>query len=378
VAPDGTIYITPVSNFYVSTDGGKSFTDRGTDKTTGHGDGDIAVDDRGCVHWMGLGGGIPWQVSCDQGKTFSKAVDVSDGTGSDREWIDAVGSQIVGSWRDSAGYVSITSQDYGQTWGPKVKVSASSFLGGPVIHDPTMPTRLWLPAVESNRVDLYRSDDAGASWKASPVMELPNGAADLLQSTQIFPVVAADASGHLYVVVSTKQVTNENVDPTLTPKQASIYGIYLTQSNDLGATWSEPRLLSTPQKDGVMPFITAGATGRIAVVWYENVVGLPDDVLPDEWNVKMMEGIGMENGTGQTTTVQLNGAPNHIGGLCSNGLACVAGGDRCLLDYFEVALNPQGQPVVTWSSCALGTGVGVAVQGTTIYYGGIATGTPLK
>src|SRR5690349_21623256 len=44
VARDGTVYITPVSNFYVSTDGGKSFTDRGTDKTTGHGDGDIAVD----------------------------------------------------------------------------------------------------------------------------------------------------------------------------------------------------------------------------------------------------------------------------------------------------------------------------------------------
>jgi hypothetical protein len=127
-----------------------------------------------------------------------------------------------------------------------------------------------------------------------------------------------------------------------------------------------------------MPFIAAGASGRIAVVWYENVVGLPDDVLPDEWNVKLYEGLDQLNATGPAKVVQLNGQPNHIGGLCSNGLACAAGGDRCLLDYFEVALTPAGQPIVTWANCSGGTGVGVAAKATEAYFGGIKDGTPLQ
>ncbi len=377
VDANGTIYITPVSNFYVSTDGGKSFTDRGTTKTVGHGDGDIAIDERGCVHWLGLSPGIPYQVSCDQGKTFSDAVDISNGTGSDREWIDAAGAQIAASWRDGAGYVSRVSQDHGAHWGPKVLISSSSFLGGPIIHDPRQPSRLWIPGTDGPTVDLYRSDDAGGHWNKTPAMPLPNGPADVLQPTQIFPVVAQDDAGNLYMVVSTKQPVS--ILPTTTvPKQASLYGIYLAVSTDLGKTWSDPRLLSTPMKDGVMPFITAGAKGRIAIVWYENTIGLPDDVLPDLWNVKMFVGIGQDTGAGKSQVVQLNGQPNHIGGLCSNGLICVAGGDRCLLDYFEVALNPAGYPVVTWSNCSAGTGAGVAAVATTVYYGGIANGTPLR
>ncbi len=47
-----------------------------------------------------------------------------------------------------------------------------------------------------------------------------------------------------------------------------------------------------------------------------------------------------------------------------------------MLDFFEVAIDANGQPRVAWMYTAGGTAVGVAAQGPTTYFGG-ADGTPL-
>src|SRR5690242_11961919 len=57
IAPDGTIYVTPIDHLYRSADGGKTFNDLGTGRTSGHGDGDIAIDSTGRLHWLGLSTG---------------------------------------------------------------------------------------------------------------------------------------------------------------------------------------------------------------------------------------------------------------------------------------------------------------------------------
>ncbi|MEA3143396.1 MAG: hypothetical protein QOG31_720, partial [Thermoplasmata archaeon] len=166
--------------------------------------------------------------------------------------------------------------------------------------------------------------------------------------------------------------------PTSVPKPAARLGVFLTASGDLGQTWTRPVLISDPAHAAIMPFVVAGASGRAAVAWYENTAGLPNDALPDLWNVKLWESITANQPQPVGVTVQLNGLPNHVGSVCTSGTGCVAGGDRSLLDFFEVALTPAGHPVVAWASSAGGTAVGVAAQGTDIYFGGVKDGTPLR
>lgn len=221
---------------------------------------------------------------------------------------------------------------------------------------------------------LARSYDDGKTWELKPVFEPPQSVAVGLIgfATSIFPVVAADQNGTLYVVFSVDQ----QFLPATTPKPAARFGVYMMVSHDQGDTWSEPLLLSDPDHVALMPFIAAGAAGRVAVTWYENTYGLPSDFLSDLWNVKMWESITADQAAPTGLTVQLNGEPNHIGAVCTAGTGCLAG-DRSMLDFFEVVISPDGQPKATWAYTVLGTGIGVAVVGPDIYAGGVADGTPL-
>ncbi|MFO1535331.1 MAG: hypothetical protein ABR586_06665 [Thermoplasmatota archaeon] len=418
VAADGTIYITPIDHLYRSADGGKTFQALGRPgcnaptfgvapcpagqedtiaTTDGHGDGDLAIDATGRLHWLGLfgKGAIPYQNSDDGGKTFTKSVDLSaktpaknDGTGADREWIDAHGTTLYASWRDSSkgGIVaSRTSFDGGFTWG-NISKMADDAVGGPIVHGPrpgqvfeAMTTFAADPVPSEGTgasIQLARSFDNGTTWDLKTVIVPTQSVQAGLVGfpTSIFPVAAVDDAGRVYVVFSADQ----RLLPQAVPKPASRLGVFLTSSGDLGQTWTRPVLLSDPARAAVMPFIAAGAEGRAAVVWYENTAGLPNDALPDLWNVKLWESVTAGQAQPQGVTVQLNGLPNHIGSVCTSGTGCIAGGDRSLLDFFEVAISPSGQPVATWSYSVAGTAVGLAAQGTDTYFGGLKDGTPLR
>jgi hypothetical protein len=386
VAPDGTIYVTPIDHVYRSTDGAQTFEDLGTQGTVGHGDGSIAVDGTGRLHWLGLFGPnapIPYQSSDDQGKTFTKAVDLSEGGGSDREWIDATpDGHVYAAWRDSIGYAFQSSSDGGGHWLPKkVKVSGDA-LGGPIIHDPVRTGTLYIPlalfggvvagGVSQASLDLARSEDGGKTWELLPVADSRGSPVDVF-ATSIFPVVAADQNGTLYLVVSMKQDTL----PGAVPKTASQQGVFLFVSKDQGKTWSDALLVSPPLKNAVMPWIAAGAAGRIVITYYQGTASVPSEVLPDVWDVMMEESIDADAATPTFQATKLTDAPNHIGSVCTNGILCIAGGDRSLSDFFSVAIQPNGQPVATWSYSVAGTGVGIAAQGTDIYARAVQSGTRL-
>jgi hypothetical protein len=387
VAPDGTIYVIPIDHIYRSRDGGSTWQDLGTQKTQGHGDGDLAIDATGRLHWLGLfapDAPIPYQQSDDQGERFTRPLDLSNGTGADREWLDArPDGTLYASWRDSddGGIIATrTSRDAGATWGPRVTM-ADDAVGGPIVHGPrpgevyeAYTTFASSPAGGGSAIWIARSSDHGASWDSVRVAEPAQsvGVGLIGFPTSIFPVVAVDANGTLYLVFSADQ----RVVPQAVPKPAARFGVFLTVSHDRGSTWSAPRLLSDPGHAAVMPFIAAGAPGRIAVAWYENVAGLPHETLPDLWHVKLHESVAADRPDPDGVTVQLTTEPNHIGPVCTSGTGCLAG-DRSLLDFFEVAITPAGQPVVAWASSVGGTGFGVAVQGTDTWFGTVE-GTPLR
>lgn len=398
VGPDGTIYAAdPSIGIWRSTDNGASFSKARATGITGGGDGDIVIDAQGCIHWLGLFGTaangdaapIPYQRSCDGGESFTDALDLSNGTGSDREWIgQSDGGVLYASWRgsnESRSVISVTTSfDGGMTWTPLVDM-ADDAVGGPIVGGAieghvfeAMTTFAASPVpLESERAGIFlaRSFDHAHTWDVVPVLTPAQSAQVGLIGfpTSIFPVVDADDAGNLYLVFAVDQRSL----PTVVPKPAARFSVYLMTSEDLGESWSAPRLLSDPSKVALMPWVAAGADGRIAVTWYENIAGLPADVLPDAWNVKLWESIAARDPAGASHTLQLNDLPNHIGAVCTSGTGCLAG-DRSLLDFFEVALKQDGNPVAVWTYSVAGTGVGIAAQGADLYVGGVATGTPLR
>ena len=397
VGPDGTVYVSdPSIGIWRSDDGGRTFTKAAARGITGGGDGDIVIDAAGCIHWLGLfgqdGSGdaapIPYHRSCDSGATFTDGVDLSDGSGSDREWIGiSRHGPIYASWRggnDTRSVISVTTSfDGGATWSGLVDM-ADDAVGGPIVAGPVagqvfeaMTTFSDIPGMGEQQaaVELARSFDHGRTWDLVPVITPAQSAQVGLIGfpTSIFPVAAVDDAQNLYVVFAADQ----RALPQVTPKPTARFSVYLMVSQDLGQTWGEPRLLSDPDKAALMPWAAAGADGRLAVTWYENTYGLPPDFLPDLWNVKLWQTVDATNPEGSSVTIQLNDQPNHIGAVCTAGTGCLAG-DRSLLDFFEVALTADGLPVAVWSYSVAGTGVGLAAQGVDRYVGGVASGTRLR
>jgi hypothetical protein len=386
VAPDGTFYASNPCTIWRSDDDGKSWKETAHRGQDGCGDGDIAVDGKGNLYWLGLfgkAGPVPFEVSTDKGESFGAGFDVSEKTGADREWIDATpDGRIFTTWRGND-LEFRSSIDGGATWLKKSKVGPDGD-EGPVSHD-AATGELYIPVVDSastvgltpSTVRVHTSTDGGATWANNHVTTMP-------RSTPVepngyasdFPVVAVDDNGTAYLVWSgDASAYAEGVTP---PEELAIYGIYLATSVDHGAHWSEPRLVSDPAHGARFPWVVAGLPGRVAITWYESVRRNPGETVPDEWNVKLWESVTADKTAPQSVTVTLTPTPNHVGSLCTSGTGCVAGGDRSLLDYFEMAIAPDGQPIVVWSASVLGTGVGKAVQGTDVIFGGIATGTPLR
>jgi len=402
VAPDGTLYASNPCAVWRSDDGGKAWKETAHKGQSGCGDGDIAVGSDGRVFWLGLfdrTAAVPFEVSTDRGESFSAPYDVSapdghkGGTGADREWIDVVPGaagghdRIATTWRggdgNGAGFLeSRVSLDGGLSWQAKAKVGDDGD-EGPIAHDPATG-QLYIAVVDSQEtagttkptVRVHTSTDLGATWSKSTVTTMgrsspvePNGYAS------DFPTMAVDGNGTVYLAYSSDaSAYAEGVTP---PEEAAIYGIYLAVSHDHGATWSTPLLISDPQHDARFPWIVAGKAGRVAVTWYESAHRIPGEALPDQWDVRLWESVTADRKEPAAVTVKLTPTPNHVGSVCTSGTGCAAA-DRSLLDYFEMAIGPDGQPIVVWASSTLGTGLGVAVQTTSVVFGGVTGGPPLR
>src|SRR5206468_1295439 len=107
-----------------------------------------------------------------------------------------------------------------------------------------------------------------------------------------------------------------------------------------GATWSPPIPLTQEKNDSaVMPWMVAGDAGRVDIVYYKANSGLNSNVgfdangNPMVWNVYFGQSLNALNTGKSFNSVQISDHPNHLGGICTAGLAC--SGDRDLLDFFR-------------------------------------------
>jgi len=148
----------------------------------------------------------------------------------------------------------------------------------------------------------------------------------------IFPWGFVDNDGNVYVVYNSDKGSPGN------------FHAYYVFSTDKAATWSKPvKLDDRPLDKGAQIYSTGagGAPGVIDVAWY-GTDGKNADDNKAVWNVYFAQ---VRNATGKTpqiTRATVSANPIHKGNVCLNGLLCIAGGDRSLLDFFELAIGPDG------------------------------------
>ena len=157
--------------------------------------------------------------------------------------------------------------------------------------------------------------------------------------------IAIDKAGAVYLVWDTdnrQAGTSGGCNGNATPAANSIEMI---STKDLGKTWSAPLTVAHPGTRVLWPWIAAGDSGKVSVVWYQTEA---QDNLPDldcqTGHIHVMEAsIVGATGKPKVTPVDAAGRVVHIGWVCQGGTTCVATGqDRRLGDYFTNALDARG------------------------------------
>jgi hypothetical protein len=148
--------------------------------------------------------------------------------------------------------------------------------------------------------------------------------------------------------------------------------VYMMYTSDEGHTWSQPLPIATPTTTGgttvIWPWVTAGAAGNVAVVWYQaNQLTDPDcdsaalqpGGSPTQWTLREASIFGATSASypppsvntvptsvccdNSNNPVAHPGGVFHVGGVCQSGTNCVVTGqDRRLGDYFTDALDQNG------------------------------------
>lgn len=191
------------------------------------------------------------------------------------------------------------------------------------------------------------------AWTDHVVYTAPSGD-DL---AHIFPSIAVDAAGTVYVAWSD--------DPTHgTPNH-----IFMSHSATTtpGDAWTAPVQIDRgASHSNMFPWIVGGAAGALDVAWYTAQLdatvcpaGEPTDDSKgvnnnchDVWTTQFAQSLNA-NTTSPTFTQSAASGTVHNGSLCDQGLNCsVFGGDRTLLDYFEIALDPAGAANIAYASDA--------------------------
>ncbi|MBI3649289.1 MAG: exo-alpha-sialidase [Actinobacteria bacterium] len=337
-------------------------------KGIGGGDADIDVGSTGTLHFTSLmfffnptANALQLGVSavtCPNGDTSGAFANctkqIIDTTQADRQWITSDGSHVWISYHDSGSSTLIhvqRSDDDGFTWkqvgdpivGQDGVTGDSTFNNdqGPIVADPTTHFVYDVFAAgeaglqkgtsaDFNNIFVSRSKNLGVTWKAVQVFHAPVFTA----LNNVFPSLAVDpVNGDLYATWSDGNTVS------------------LSKSTDHGSTWTSPKVLNSGSAaTALFPWVAARG-GTVDVVYYGTTAPSKDDPTA-VWNTFMARST---NGGSTWTQSLVSPHPNHVGVICTQGIACAAG-TRNLLDLFEVAISPvNGRATVIYTDDTLST-----------------------
>lgn len=317
----------------------------------GGGDSDIAVTPNGRIYYADLYlAEISVSSSDDAGLTWTRSHPaVSNLPGVDRQWISVFGENMVYVAFNHLAYGPMVTKsiDGGLTWTtlpavPPEFVVDWGPIGNLVTNQRDGRLALVFTACEGgsecfNDVWITTSDDGGVSWTARKVHDGEG------TSAGIFAALAQDRSGNLYVTWTER-------DPDSGARSVSV-----ASSTDWGASWSAPSLVSAGVENAVLPWLVAGSPGRVGVAFYgSDAEGDAESVdTSAEWRLHYAFS---SNALAAKPTWQValpSENPMHYGPICLGGLGCSgAGGDRSLLDFFHVQVDPKGMANVIYADNA--------------------------
>jgi hypothetical protein len=179
----------------------------------------------------------------------------------------------------------------------------------------------------------YSAD--GIAFKNTTVYAAPVGH----ELYGLFPVIAIDAADNLYAVWS------ERVG------SGGAGTIRLTRSTDHGLTWSAPVDVSAAGHSGFLPWVVAGAAGKVDVVWVDSTTLSPNDPTGDYY-VFMSQSTNALARTPTFSRSRVTPQPIRYGNVCLVGLNCSVGGDdgRILLDFISNDYDSAGRAAIVFGN----------------------------
>lgn len=118
-----------------------------------------------------------------------------------------------------------------------------------------------------------RSEDRGASWSERVAAEQAFFPGQCFSPLSIFPTMAADATGGVYVAWSLQNPLTNRTD------------LFVAASADGGDRWNAPIMIADREGTRLFPWIAARGPGQLGLAWYETNVSLvtwrSDDVEGD-------------------------------------------------------------------------------------------------
>jgi hypothetical protein len=210
------------------------------------------------------------------------------------------------------------------------------------------PTQGTPPFGEFRGIVVAHAELEGMAWDNRYVVTAPPAATDPTGAkrtslTAIFPWMFVDRKGTVYVVY------NADTEGDGHYRMTYIY------SSDKAKTWNKPVALSAlPAGKGEALYATGagGAPGVIDVAWYQADNSTATGDVNGLWQVNYAQ--VRKADTPNPEVVERSavlGTPIHKGGICLEGILCTGGrGDRSLLDFFELAIGPDGQAQVAFAN----------------------------
>lgn len=393
VGPDGTSYIGAIRGVPSGIDlwkvpaGAASATYLGSPDSlapggtvcclaAGGGDMDLSVNNDGTIGILSLWlGSVTVGQSTDGGQSFVAQPLGSPIPGVDRPWSATDGSNMYMSFHDVAtGNIDVLKSPAGATVGLAYVPAGQVFSAGdPALNDNELgnlvadrfhPGVLYQVFTEpsagggstisiggsggpQNQIRVAVSSNGGAAWTQHVVYTGPATA----NYSSIFPAMAEDHAGNLYVVAS------DNTH------------VYVFSSTDGGSTWSAPADVNTSGSAAVFPWIAAGGAGGVVVTWYQGTTTDPASTA-NTWTVQAAESVNASSAAPTYAVSQVSSGTVRQGEICESGLGCSSG--RELGDFFQVAVGPDGLADFAW----VNDGSSGGAPGDYFGHGGISLGPP--
>jgi hypothetical protein len=270
----------------------------------------------------------------------------------DRQWIAASGpSTLYMSYANAAlvsppgvvGLFVTKSIDAGKTFSAPTPITPVGALDsvnveGNLVADPYTGNlyTAYLLNASLNAIQVARSTDGGATWTSTTAYTGPAGT----DNRGVFPILAVDRGGNLHLVFTRVEADRH-------------CHVYLTSSPNPGAP--APTWLPAVQVDSgggntttaVEPWVVGGSAGVVDITWLGSAAASPD--VPSNWYVFFSQTTNAMSGSPLFNESQVTAARVHDHSICFNGGGCASAGtpggepgNRDMLEYYTMTLDPNG------------------------------------